>query len=247
MKASDVHYVEEAGTAVSVFCGRTGKPSLRARGKAERGRLIASTRPSPPTEISGEHQGAWNKKYKKCGAKLPTQPPDVFPMQGVQIWTARDHDRPLVFRDRMPQRKLASSFGAAGESFVLAVGTTPRHLCFERASVQESIAATSMYGRDFPDRSPNYRPSSGKYQEMGQHLCSGPQQRSKGGPEWKIYPGRKGVDTALFLEPWKKLILSTSSSTQFPFVHAANAITAHACKQQQVRVRHALKALAVRA
>jgi hypothetical protein len=122
MKGSDVHFVDALGSVVLVLCGRTGGVSLREWGKAERGRLIASTHPAHVAQICAEHQVARGKKY---GSALPKQPPDLFPMWGVQVWTARDHDRPIVFRERMPHHKLHSSFGAAGESFVLGIGTTP--------------------------------------------------------------------------------------------------------------------------
>jgi hypothetical protein len=134
MKGCNVHFVDALGSAVHVLCGRTGDSSLRERGKAERGRLIASTRPVPTTQICAEHLVAWKKKY---GSALPKQPPYLIPMRGVQVWTAWYHDRPIVFRERMPQHKLPSSFGAAGESFVLGVGTTSPHMCYEWARVHQ--------------------------------------------------------------------------------------------------------------
>jgi hypothetical protein len=134
IKGSDVHFVDALGSAVHVLYGRMGDGSLREWGKAERGRLIASTHLAPATWICVEHQVAWGKKY---GSALPKQPPDLFPMWGVQGWTAPHHDRPMVFCERVPHHKLPSSFGAAGESFVLGVGTTPPHMCYEWARVHQ--------------------------------------------------------------------------------------------------------------
>ena len=84
--------------------------------------------------------------------------------------------------DRMPKQR-------PGAHFVMGARPLPKHLRWGNRKTMHAIYDVALFGQDFVHRSPQSRPSSGLYQEVGRHLWHGVG-HGRGKGEWKTYPGR---------------------------------------------------------
>jgi len=76
-----------------------------------------------------------------------------------------------------------------GAHFVMGARPLPKHLRWGNRKTMQAIYDVALFGQDFVHRSPQSRPSSGLYQEVGRHLWHGVG-HGRGKGEWKTYPGR---------------------------------------------------------